>query len=107
MSYAAFLLTFVVPPLALQVVLNHRSNVRGRALPLGLLLAVVYLTATPWDSWAVRHGLWGFDEAQLWGVRLFGLPVEELLFFGLQALLTALWVRRRLWAAPRAWGLAP
>jgi lycopene cyclase domain-containing protein len=107
MSYSGFLLLFVVPPLLLQLVLNRRAQVRGRALPLGLLLAAVYLSTTPWDSWAVRHALWGFDEARLWGARFFGLPLEELLFFGLQALLTGLWVRRRLWGARAEWGLAP
>jgi len=56
----------------------------------------VYATATPWDSAAVARGLWGFDPQRILGIRAFGLPVEELAFFGLQTLLTAIWVRHRL-----------
>lgn len=96
MTYARFLLLFVVLPL-LAVAWATRRSLSWRALrPLGLLLAVVYAATSPWDSHAVARGLWDFDPARIWGVRLFHLPLEEYLFFGLQTLLVGLWARHRL-----------
>jgi lycopene cyclase domain-containing protein len=64
-----------------------------------LLLPVVYTAASPWDQAAVAWGLWGFDEARIWGVRLGRVPLEEYLFFGLQTLAVGVWVLGRM--APR------
>lgn len=98
MTYGRFLLLFLVLPLGL---LFLRADVRrGPWRPLLLLLPLVYLATTPWDSWAVAHGLWDFPEGKTWGVRLFRLPLEEYLFFGLQTLLTGLLVQRRLGGLP-------
>ena len=35
----------------------------------------------PWDVWFTAEGVWGFNERYLVGVGLFGLPLEEWLFF--------------------------
>lgn len=35
----------------------------------------------PWDVWFTASGVWGFNDTYLLGPRLFGLPVEEWLFF--------------------------
>ena len=107
LTYARFLLLFVGLPILGELWLNRRAGVKLRWSPLLCLLAVAYVTTAPWDSWAVRHGLWAFDPARIWGVRLFALPVEELLFFGLQTLFTGLWVHRRLTLADRSWGFGP
>ena len=95
MTYGRFLLLFLGLPLAL-VFLFVRGARRGPWRPFLLLLPLVYLATTPWDSWAVVHGLWAFPEGKTWGLRLGVLPLEEYLFFGLQTLLTGLWVRARL-----------
>jgi lycopene cyclase domain-containing protein len=40
-----------------------------------------------WDIWATKHGkrdrvwLWQFNYADMLGVRFFGLPIEEYLFY--------------------------
>lgn len=34
-----------------------------------------------WDSLFTRQGVWGFNPDYLLGINLFGLPLEELLFF--------------------------
>jgi lycopene beta-cyclase len=98
MTYGRFLLLFLVLPLALLLV--RRDMRQGPWRPLFLLLPLVYLATTPWDSWAVGHGLWDFPDGKTWGVRLFRLPAEEYCFFGLQTCLTFLLVRRRLVALP-------
>ena len=92
MTYGLFLLVFLVLPIAAVLVRG-----RGwRARPLGLLLPIVYLATTPWDDAAVRAGLWSFDPARIWGLHVLHLPLEEVLFFGLQTVLTGLLVQRRL-----------
>lgn len=96
MTYATFLLCFVVPPLLL-VLWRCGAVLRDRGwAPLALLLCVVYVTATPWDQAAVAMGLWSFEPSLLLGPRWRGLPLEELAFFGLQTLLTGVWVLHRL-----------
>ncbi len=34
-----------------------------------------------WDVWATHRGDWGFSPSYLSGIGLFGLPIEEILFF--------------------------
>lgn len=97
MTYARFLALFLTLPLAVLLVLWWRHTVKRLPWKGVLqLLLVVYLATIPWDSMAVKHGLWDFPEGKTWGIRLGYLPLEEYLFFGLQTLLTGLWAGRRL-----------
>jgi lycopene cyclase domain-containing protein len=98
-TYAGFLALFVVPPLLAAALLCRDAVGHGGWKPIAALLVIVYATATPWDAAAVARGLWGFDPSRTVGVYVFGLPVEELAFFGLQTLLTSIWVRHRLRSA--------
>ena len=44
----------------------------------------VTLVAIPfilWDIWFTDHGVWWFNDIYVLGLRLFGLPIEEILFF--------------------------
>jgi len=96
-TYGQFLALFVALPLVVLSVAWWSSTVKR--LPWRSfvpLLLVVFLATTPWDSVAVKHGLWRFPEGKTWGIRLGWLPLEEYLFFGLQTLLTGLWAARRL-----------
>ncbi len=46
--------------------------------------AAVGLAALPFLAWDVLfagHGIWGFNQAYVLGISLFGLPLEEALFF--------------------------
>ncbi|MGO4709747.1 lycopene cyclase domain-containing protein [Chryseobacterium sp. 2TAF14] len=47
------------------------------------LMASVIVAAffIAWDVWFTANGVWWFNDKYLIGKRLFGLPVEELLFF--------------------------
>jgi lycopene cyclase domain-containing protein len=42
------------------------------------LVAVFFIA---WDVWFTKNGVWWFNDRYLIGQRLFGLPVEELMFF--------------------------
>ena len=97
MTYGRFLALFVALPLVVLAIAWWSGTVKR--LPWKaflLLLLVVFLATTPWDSAAVKHGLWRFPEGKTWGIRLGWLPLEEYLFFALQTLLTGLWAGRRL-----------
>ena len=43
-----------------------------------VLVAVVFIA---WDVWFTKNGVWWFNDRYLIGKRLFGLPIEELMFF--------------------------
>ncbi len=70
-----------------------------RTLALGVLVPSAYLWVA--DRIAIELGIWTFDEQFLTGVAVFGLPIEELLFFLLtnlfvvQGLLLFWWVTDR------------
>jgi len=42
---------------------------------------IVALFFIAWDVWFTANGVWWFNDKYLIGKRLFGLPMEELLFF--------------------------
>jgi len=85
MTYAQFLLVFLVVPLvALGVALRRRWRRRhGLACALVCLLAFVY--TAPWDNHAARVGLWSFDPQFAPPSHFIGsLPWEEYAFYFLQ-----------------------
>lgn len=43
-----------------------------------ILPAIFYIV---WDSWFTSLGVWSFNENYITGVKFFGLPLEEILFF--------------------------
>ncbi|WP_027381228.1 lycopene cyclase domain-containing protein [Chryseobacterium daeguense] len=47
-------------------------------LAASFLVAVVFII---WDIWFTKMGVWWFNDRYLLGIRLFGLPVEEIMFF--------------------------
>ena len=50
-----------------------------RVLSSILIVGSVYVF---WDVWATLLGHWGFNPVHVSGVKIFGLPFEEVLFFG-------------------------
>lgn len=47
-------------------------------LPGNFLVAIIYLI---WDSFYTYLGVWGFDFKYTLGVKIFNLPIDEILFF--------------------------
>ncbi len=47
-------------------------------LPANFFTAAVFLV---WDYFKTKYGVWGFNESYIIGLKLFGLPLEEILFF--------------------------
>jgi len=48
---------------------------------LGIGLITSMLIFIPWDVFFTKYGIWGFNEHYFFGTKLFGLPIEEWLFF--------------------------
>jgi lycopene cyclase domain-containing protein len=46
--------------------------------PAMLLPAIIYIA---WDSYFTAIGIWSFNEIYITGHKIFGLPIEEVLFF--------------------------
>ncbi len=99
MTYFGFLLRFLVIPIIVLWLLlawarRHEDKrlIIGRAfwvaLGVQVLLAVVY--TTPWDNYLVAHRVWFYNPAQVSGVLLGYVPLEEYCFFVLQAILVGL-----------------
>lgn len=114
MTYLAFHLVFIVPPvLALAWVMRgrmHRVHPRAGVYLLAIIfIALVY--TTPWDNYLVWRGIWDYGADRVMGTIGY-VPVEEYLFFVLQPLLAGLWLYRVLAerdvsAAANAPGYAP
>lgn len=48
---------------------------------IAIALAGLLCFFIPWDALFTRAGVWGFNQAHVWDLRLFRLPLEEWLFF--------------------------
>lgn len=85
-NYIVHLLAWMLPVIALQWLLAWRiflANKRAVFLP-ALLIGTYYSLA---DVVAVRSGVWFFDPGQILGIHIGPLPIEEVLFFYITALL--------------------
>jgi lycopene beta-cyclase len=93
MSYLAFHLVFILPPLVLLLTrLPHAvERFGGRAAwALPAVAAIALLYTTPWDNYLVYRGVWGYGPDRVLATIGY-VPVEEYLFFLFQPLLTGAW----------------
>jgi lycopene cyclase domain-containing protein len=121
MSYLAFLLIFVVPPLLALAVLARaapgRTPRRGRVALAAFTVLAVVVTA-PWDSYLIANDVWRHGDVL---GRLLLVPVEEYAFMIMQCVgvgLALFLLARRVpattgqapaaarWVGTAAWGLA-
>ncbi|MFG1923887.1 lycopene cyclase domain-containing protein [Cryptosporangium sp. NPDC048952] len=79
LSYLAVLVFVVIGSGWLEVFLRVRVYQRWKRLLLALAPTVVIFVL--WDLAAIAADHWTFDPAQMTGVMLGPLPLEELLFF--------------------------
>lgn len=103
MTYAAFHLVLILPPLALLGVAAWRTRRARRGQPddvryIGLIALVAFVYTIPWDNYLVWREVWSYGPDRVLGTIGY-VPVEEYAFFLLQPVLTGLWyllVRTRL-----------
>jgi lycopene cyclase domain-containing protein len=81
-------LAWSLPFLALQVALGG-ARLRDGRRTIGRAVALTTLWLSLADDVAIRQGIWVFGAGHLCGLRLDVVPVEEILFFALTALLVS------------------
>ena len=104
MSYLAFHLVFIIPPIVLLALTQPRplASVGGRramwAIP--TICAIAFTYTTPWDNYLVAREVWWYGPNRVIGTVGF-VPIEEYLFFILQPILTGLFLYQYLarWSA--------
>lgn len=87
-DYLAHLLTWMLPVVAIQWGIAWRiflRNLKAVVIP-PLLFGTYYSLA---DLVAIREGVWYFDPAQILGLKVGPIPIEEILFFYITALLVS------------------
>jgi lycopene cyclase domain-containing protein len=102
-TYADFLLLFLVLPLAALALVLRRRLLGKRFLAFtGTLMLIALVYMAPWDHTAAVWRLWTWAPGRTWGARWWAVPPEEYLFCLLEALLAALltyalllWLRHR------------
>ncbi|MBN1860605.1 MAG: lycopene cyclase domain-containing protein [Candidatus Thermoplasmatota archaeon] len=75
--YLVLLFIFVIIPDSVLLYIN-RKKIHLKSLCVSLFF--LFLVAVLWDQVSVRMGLWIFSQSEMVGY-LFGLPIEEYLFF--------------------------
>lgn len=75
--YLALLIIFVIIP---NIILSYVNRKKIALRTLLLSLAVLFCIAILWDQLSVWLGVWSFSKQEIVG-SVFGLPVEEYLFF--------------------------
>ena len=78
LTYLALLVGCLVVTAPLELVLRVRVYARWRRLLLAMVPELVVFLV--WEVWAIAHHQWWWDPAQVLGVRIGGMPLEELLF---------------------------
>ena len=88
MTYAGFLLLFLLLPLAILVAILRKRLLNRRYLTVvSVLTLVALLYMAPWDHFAAIWGLWTWTNNRTWGLRWWAIPPEEYLFCVLEALM--------------------
>lgn len=86
MTYRGFHYRVTVPLLCACLAIWHATGVSlAGGISTAILCVIVVAFTYPWDSWAVRRGIWDFPENRLL-FRIGVLPIEEIAFFLLQTL---------------------
>ena len=91
LTYLQFHLVFTLPLLALLWYLAPRyDQARRRRATLGIaiLVAIAYAYTTPWISYMIRRGAWGYADGAVF-VRALSIPLGEYLFFAIQTIIAA------------------
>ena len=76
-------LLLIVVTIFFPLVLSFDKRVHFYTQFKALFAAIIVIGSgfVAWDIWFTKMGIWGFNPEHLIGVKLFNLPIEEVLFF--------------------------
>ena len=89
LTYLQFHFVFSLPPLAvLWYLAPDYDRVRRRRAAIGItiLVTIAYAYTTPWISYMIRRGAWGYADGAVL-VRALSIPLGEYLYFGIQTVI--------------------
>jgi len=78
-TYLLFNLFVILPVVAFAFHRNIKLQSKWKQLLLSI--TAVAIPFVIWDVWAAQNGHWFFNEKYIFSTRLWGLPIEEILFF--------------------------
>ena len=96
MTYLQFLAIFLLPPIAVLLVLGRHRLHRGLGWQLLAIVVVALVYTGPWDAGLIANGVWSYPGSQVAGPAVLRVPLEEFGFYGLQTVLAGL-VTALLW----------
>jgi len=86
--YLRAILLWFLPPLAIQAVFDPKAlSGHWFLILVATLIPTAYFSLV--DGYAIQNGIWTIHTATRTGLDLFGLPMEEALFFFTTSLLLA------------------
>lgn len=83
MTYLQFHLVYNLPLVAVLSWLAWPTWCEEDWFATAVTAVIVVAYTSPWDNWAIRHGLWNFPQDRILG-RILYCPVEEYAFFIIQ-----------------------
>ena len=89
LTYLQFHLVFTLPLLGgLWYLAPRYEAVRRRraAVGIAILVAIAYAYTTPWISYMIRSGAWGYADGAVF-VRALSIPLGEYMFFAIQTII--------------------
>lgn len=92
MTYAQFLIVFLMPPIILLGTFFLRQKDPDKKFFLNgiiILCTLAFVWTTPWDNYLVANSVWGYGEDRVLAV-IGWVPIEEYCFFFLQTIMTGL-----------------
>ncbi len=100
LTYASFLLIFVIVPTLLIALVLWRKRTWPNWWHIVTIAVVAVVYTTPWDNAIIMQGVWTYDPNKVWGTVLGVVPLEEYIFFVLQVVFTGMLLhllRQYLW----------
>lgn len=81
---------FTIPP-AIALTLLYRPFFTPRDVyRIVFLVTIALVYTTPWDAYLIAQRIWTYPEEAVCGLKLFGIPYEEVFFFVIQTYTTSL-----------------
>ncbi|KAI0551365.1 hypothetical protein F4679DRAFT_136364 [Xylaria curta] len=89
-EYAFVHLKYTIPLAGVLTLILRPLLTRVDVYKTSFLIVVAFFATLPWDSYLIQRGVWTYPPDAIVGLRLFGIPAEELFFFIIQTYITTL-----------------